>query len=58
MTARARFTKADVQRVTSGLLASGIVNAKIEIDQTGKIVIILRDSEQQREDEGEWGDLE
>lgn len=40
MSRRAHFTVADIKRAISGTLSAGLNIAKIEIDPTGKIVII------------------
>jgi hypothetical protein len=57
MTAPARITQADVKRVTAGVLRAGIPIARIEIDHTGKIVIIPGTPESAPE-MNEWADLE
>lgn len=57
MTAPARFTKADLKRAVSGVVAAGVPIAKIEIDPSGKI-IILPGAANDKQGEGEWGDLE
>lgn len=57
MTAPARFTKADVKRAVSGMLAAGVPIAKIEIEPNGKIAIIPA-NQNDKQDGGEWADLE
>lgn len=57
MTARVRFTQADLKRAAAGVEAAGISIARIEIDPNGKIVIIPGSTEN-RGREGEWADLE
>lgn len=57
MTARARFTQADLKRAASGTIAAGLSIARIEIDRDGKIVIIPADTGKAGND-NEWGDLE
>lgn len=57
MTARARFTQADLKRAASGIVAAGLAIARIEIDRDGKIVIIPADSGKAGND-NEWADLE
>lgn len=57
MTARVRFTQADLKRAAAGVEAAGISIARIEIDPNGKIVIIPGSTEN-RGKEGEWADLE
>lgn len=57
MTAPARFTKADMKRAASGVLAAGLAIAKIEIDPNGKIVIIPGVPKKAAE-VNEWADLE
>jgi hypothetical protein len=57
MTAAARFTQADMRRATAGVMSAGLRIAKIEIDPTGKIVIIPG-MPKTGEGKSEWGDLE
>ena len=57
MTAPARFKEADLKRAATGLRKAGYGIAKIEIDPTGKIVIIPGAPEQVGES-NEWSDLE
>lgn len=57
MTARARFTQSDIKRAMAGALAAGVAAPKIEIDPTGKIVIIC-DPKTRKQDESEWADLD
>ncbi len=38
--ARARFTQADVTRAAKGAVAAGLRVVRLEIDQTGKLVVI------------------
>lgn len=57
MSARARFTQADMKRATAGVLAAGLTIAKIVIDPTGKIVIIPS-NDNTKPEMNEWGDLE
>lgn len=58
MTAAAKFTKADVKRATAGVIAAGLPVRKIEIDHTGKIVILTGlPKNQADEDNSEWADL-
>lgn len=40
MTARARFTQSDISRTLKGMKHAG-VRGRVEIDPTGKIVIVL-----------------
>lgn len=58
MTARARFTQADLRRAAAGTLAAGLTVAKIEIDPDGKIVIIPGTTEKLPGNDNEWADLE
>jgi len=58
VTARARFTKADMKRAASGVLAAGLGIAKIEIDPNGKIVIIPGSAKNDNAGANEWADLE
>jgi len=58
MTARAKFTKADLKRAASGVVAAGLPIRKIEIDQNGKITILTgHPTNQADEDNSEWADL-
>lgn len=57
MTARARFTQADIRRAMAGAIAAGISTPKIEIDPTGKIIIIADPKTRKAKDE-EWADLD
>lgn len=57
MGARARFTQADLKRAVSGVVAAGVLVGRIEIDPSGKIVILPANSNDKAED-GEWADLE
>lgn len=57
MTAQARFTQADMRRAAAGVLAAGLNIAKIEIDLSGKIVIIPATGTPVVENPDEWADL-
>lgn len=57
MTAQARFTQADIKRAAAGVKLAGLDIAKIEIDHTGKIVIIPG-LPKQKSEQSEWADLE
>lgn len=57
MTAPARFKQSDVKRATAGVVSAGLSIAKIEIDHTGKIVIITGKPKAIAET-NEWADLE
>lgn len=57
MTAPARFTKADVKRAVSGVVAAGLSVGSIKIDPNGHIEI-LPAAGKQRHDSAEWADLE
>ena len=57
MTAQARFREADIKRAASGMKRAGFDIARIEIDRTGKIVIIPGQPIVGKES-GEWSDLE
>ena len=57
MTAPARFREADITRAATGLRKAGYDIAKMEIDPTGKIVIIPGQP-RQAGDSDEWADLE
>lgn len=57
MTARARFTQADIRRAMAGAIAAGVVAPKIEIDPTGKIIIIA-DPKIRKAKDDEWADLD
>lgn len=56
MTAAARFTKADLKRAVSGVVAAGVPVGRIEIDPNGKIIILPATGKQH--DNDEWVDLE
>lgn len=56
MTAQARFKQADVKRAASGVEAAGLPVARVEIDPNGKIVVIVGQPSQPR-DNDEWADL-
>lgn len=57
MTAPARFSQADIKRAASGVMAAGLNIARIEVDLTGKIVIIPGEPKPGTES-NEWADLE
>lgn len=57
MTAPARFTKADLKRAVSGVVAAGVAIGRIEIDGNGKIVILPANTNT-RAGDNEWADLE
>jgi hypothetical protein len=57
MTAPAKFTQADIKRAASGVRMAGLDIAKIEIDHTGKIVIIPARGKIESEPTG-WEDLD
>ena len=58
MTVAARFTKADMKRAVSGVVAAGLPIRKIEIDPNGKIVILTGHPKiRPDEDNSEWDDL-
>lgn len=57
MTAAARFTQADIKRATSGVMRAGLGIAKIEIDHSGKIVIIPA-GQAAKPEPSEWADLD
>lgn len=55
MTARSRFTQADVTRAIKGARAAGFRNVKVEIDPDGTIRIIPLDLPLTSvEDDNEW----
>ena len=54
MTAPARFREADIKRAAAGVVRAGLSIAKIEIDPTGKIVIIPGIPEDKGSDSDEW----
>lgn len=58
MSVRAKFTQADIKRAFAGAMAAGIATPKIEIDPTGKIIIIADLQKRTRKDDGEWADLD
>ena len=58
MTARARFTQADLKRAAAGVTLAGIAIARIEIDRDGKIVIIPGSPKSEPGNDNEWADLE
>lgn len=57
VTAPARFTKADMKRAVSGVVAAGLAVRKVEIDPNGKIVILTGGENRKQAGEG-WEDLE
>lgn len=57
MTAQARFTQGDIKRAAAGVRLAGIEIAKIEIDPTGKIVIIPG-LPKKADKVNEWADLD
>ncbi|CAB4120793.1 hypothetical protein UFOVP5_30 [uncultured Caudovirales phage] len=57
MSDAAKFREADIKRAASGVIRAGIPIARIEIDHTGKIVIIPGLPTTAKES-GEWADLE
>lgn len=57
MTAQAKFTQADIKRAASGVRLAGLDIAKIEIDHSGKIVIIPAGKATKLEP-SEWADLD
>lgn len=57
MTAKARFKQADIKRAAAGVKLAGFDIARIEIDHTGKIVIIPG-AQKRAADNDEWRDLE
>jgi len=57
MSAPARFREADIRRAAAGVQRAGIQIARIEIDHSGKIVIIPGLPTQGRESD-EWRDLD
>lgn len=58
MTAPARFKQSDVKRATAGVVAAGLSVARIEIDASGKIVIIPGKPTTAPKNDNEWQDLE
>jgi hypothetical protein len=57
VTAPAKFTQADIKRAASGVRLAGLDIAKIEIDHSGKIVIIPAGQADKLEP-SEWADLD
>ena len=57
MSEPARFRQADIRRAASGVIAAGLPIAKIEIDPTGKIVVIPGVPKPEAAND-EWADLE
>jgi len=58
VSARAKFTQTDIKRAFAGAAAAGLPDVKIEIDPTGKIVIIPRFEQRRAKDDSEWADLD
>lgn len=58
MSARARFTQSDIKRAMAGAIAAGVSAPKIEIDPSGKIIIIADFQNRKPKDDGEWADLD
>ncbi len=57
VSAPARFTKADIKRAVSGVMAAGLRVHSVEIDPNGKIVIEIEGATRPRKPSG-WKDLE
>jgi hypothetical protein len=57
VTAPARFTQSDIKRAAAGVKLAGLDIAKIEIDHSGKIVIIPARANDDAEPTG-WEDLD
>lgn len=57
MSAPVRFTQSDIKRAAAGVIGAGLSIAKIEIDHTGKIVIIPGKPDA-KAGKNEWADLE
>jgi hypothetical protein len=58
MTARARFTQADLKRAAAGVTLAGMTIAEIVIDRKGDIRIILGSPKSEPGNDNEWADLE
>jgi hypothetical protein len=56
MSAKARFTKADVKRAVSGMVAAGVPVGAVRIDPNGNIEILPATSNR-KHDNDEWADL-
>jgi hypothetical protein len=56
MTAPARFTKADIKRAVSGVLAAGVPVGKVIINPNGQIEVLPADG-RKAHDNDEWADL-
>ena len=58
MTAPARFKQSDIKRATAGVVAAGLSVARVEIDTSGKIVVIPGKPTIEPRNDNEWADLE
>ena len=54
----ARFKQADIKRATAGVMAAGLSVARIEIAESGKIVIYSGKPATSARIDNEWEDLE
>lgn len=57
MTAPARFYQDDIKRAVAGVVAAGLCVLKVEIEPTGKIVLVTGTTPDSP-DPHEWADLE
>lgn len=58
MTKAARFRQADIKRAVAGMVSAGLSVAKVEIDASGKIVVIPGKPTTSPGNDNEWADLE
>jgi hypothetical protein len=58
VTAPARFKQSDIKRAAAGVVAAGLSIARVEIDSSGKIVIIPGKPTVAPRNDNEWEDLE
>lgn len=58
MTAPARFKQSDIKRATAGVVAAGLSVSRVEIDASGKIVIIPGKPTTAPGNDNQWADLE
>lgn len=58
MTSPARFKQSDIKRAAAGVMAAGLSVARIEIAESGKIVIYPGKPATSARNDNEWEDLE
>jgi hypothetical protein len=58
VTVPARFRQSDIKRAAAGCVAAGLSVARIEIDASGKIIVIPGRPTVSVGNDNEWADLE